>query len=164
MADLKATQMSKTDEWETPTWLIRVIEEEFGPITLDPCATAENSKGLLYFPKEDNGLIQQWHGLTFVNPPYSEVAAWTEKSYQEAFAGNATVLLLVAARTDTRWWWKWVRQGEVRLIQGRLRFDLNGEEIKVSAPFPSALVIFRRYVDRYSPSTVYWDIPKEMRK
>lgn len=163
MADIKATLSHKQNDWETPDWLIRVIENEFGPITLDPCATNENSKGLLYISKEDNGLAHPWHGLTFVNPPYDDIAAWVEKSYQEALVGNATVLLLIAARTDTRWWWRWVRQGEVRLLQGRLRFGRDGETVNVSAPFPSVLVVFRRYLDRYSPSTVYWNIPREER-
>lgn len=163
MADITATHSHKTDEWETPAWLINLIIEEFGPITLDPCCTRENIKGSYGFTKQKDGLSQPWSGLTYVNPPYSEVGKWAKKSYEEALAGNAMVLFLCAARTDTRWWWDYARKGEVRFINGRLRFSYEGQPTNVSAPFPSALIVFRRGM-LVTPSTVYWEITKEWRK
>jgi hypothetical protein len=46
---------------------------------------------------------------------------------------------LVPARTDTRWWHDYAMRGEVRLLPGRLRFG----DARNSAPFPSAVVVFR---------------------
>lgn len=166
MANIAATQTQTSDNWETPPWLIQEIEAEFGPITLDPCASADNRKSECYFDKETDGLKQPWKGpLTFCNPPYSQVAAWAQKAYFEALVANTTVAFLCAARTDTRWWWRYIRHGEVRLMQGRIRFYYNGQPTKVSAPFPSALVIFRKdFSLKYSPSTVYWDLSEIVRK
>lgn len=49
------------------------------------------------------------------------------------------VVCLVPARTDTRWWHKYSMRGEIRYLRGRLKFG----GVTNSAPFPSAVVIFR---------------------
>jgi hypothetical protein len=49
------------------------------------------------------------------------------------------VVCLVPARTDTAWWHDYATRGEIRFIRGRLKFG----DSKTSAPFPSAIVIFR---------------------
>ena len=53
--------------------------------------------------------------------------------------GGAEVVLLIPARTDTRWWHEDVIKHEVRFVKGRLKFG----DGKNSAPFPSALVVMR---------------------
>lgn len=160
MANITATQSHNSDEWETPPWLIHRIEAEFGRIMLDPCCTVDNSKGQYSFTKSDDGLSKPWVApLTYCNPPYSQVGEWAKKAYFEAMTGNTTALFLCAARTDTRWWWRYVRHGEVRFLQGRLRFYYDGQPTKVSAPFPSALAVFRKDLEMvYSPTTVYWGV------
>lgn len=50
------------------------------------------------------------------------------------------VVCLLPARTDTAWWHDYCMRGEVRFLRGRLKFGNS----KNSAPFPSALVIFKR--------------------
>ncbi len=51
-----------------------------------------------------------------------------------------TVVFLIPSRTDTRWWHDYVMQAdEIRFLRGRLKFG----EAKNSAPFPSAVAIFR---------------------
>jgi site-specific DNA-methyltransferase (adenine-specific) len=46
---------------------------------------------------------------------------------------------LVPSRTDTDWWHRYAMKGEIRLLRGRLKFG----EATNSAPFPSAVVVFR---------------------
>jgi site-specific DNA-methyltransferase (adenine-specific) len=59
---------------------------------------------------------------------------------REASVAGATVVCLVPARTDTRWWHESaMRAAEVRLIRGRLHFGAG----HAPAPFPSAIVVFR---------------------
>lgn len=128
----------QTDEWSTPDWYVDGLRTEF-PFTLDPCASHDNHKCSAYFTKAENGLLQDWgFHCVFVNPPYSQVAAWMEKAFKAAQSG-ATCACLVPSRTDTRWWHSWAMRGEIRLLVGRLKFG----NAKNSAPFPSALVIFR---------------------
>jgi len=63
-----------------------------------------------------------------------------EKAYTSAQEG-ATVVCLVPARTDTSWWHDFVQPyAEVRFIRGRIKF--SGTD--TSAPFPSALAVFRQ--------------------
>ena len=131
---------SNSDEWSTPQNIYSSLNAEFG-FNLDPCATNENHKCERYFTKEQNGLLQKWGGHTvFCNPPYSCIAKWVEKAYREAQQDNTTVVLLIPARTDTRYFHDFImHRSEIRFIRGRLRF--SGHEN--SAPFPSMVVIFR---------------------
>jgi phage N-6-adenine-methyltransferase len=130
---------SATALWETPQALFDALHAEFG-FTLDVCALASNTKCAQYFTPADNGLQQSWRGICWCNPPYGAVIGqWVQKAYESAQAG-ALVVCLLPARVDTRWWHQYVmRAAEIRYMQGRLRFGGAAN----SAPFPSAVVIFK---------------------
>jgi site-specific DNA-methyltransferase (adenine-specific) len=130
---------SQTDEWATPPEVFARLDAEFG-FTLDPCATPENATCLRYFTRETDGLAQDWSGeVVFMNPPYGRaIGLWIQKAHQEAQRG-ATVVCLIPARTDTAYWHDYCMRGEIRFLRGRLKFG----EATNSAPFPSAVVIFR---------------------
>lgn len=138
-ASLNVHFSSETDEWPTPQWLFDALDKEFG-FTLDPCSNHENAKCKKHFTREDDGLRQDWSKETvFMNPPYGrDIAGWMRKAYSEALKG-ATVVCLVPSRTDTEWWHRYAMKGEIRFFKGRLKFG-NAEN---SAPFPSAVVVFR---------------------
>ena len=109
--------------------------------TLDPCATKQNHKCPIFFTKSDDGLSQGWgtHRV-FANPPYGRgIIEWARKCH-EASQDGALVVLLVHARTDTRWFHEWVYgKAELRFVKGRLKFG----DGKQSAPFPSLLAVYR---------------------
>jgi DNA N-6-adenine-methyltransferase (Dam). len=129
---------SETDEWPTPQDFFDRLNEEFG-FELDVCATPENAKCPHYFTKRENGLLQKWTGVCWMNPPYGrEIGQWVQKAYTSALEG-ATVVCLLPARTDTAWWHDYCMKGEIRFVRGRLKFG-NASE---NAPFPSAVVVFR---------------------
>lgn len=132
---------SATDEWYTPIDFYNKLNKEFN-FNLDPCATADNHKCAKYFTKADNGLVQSWGGYkVFCNPPYGRtIAAWVEKAYIESQKENTLVVMLLPARTDTRWFHEFIyHNAEIRFIKGRLKFG----GCKNSAPFPSMIVIFK---------------------
>jgi phage N-6-adenine-methyltransferase len=130
---------SATDDWPTPQDFFDKVNEEFG-FTLDPCSSAENTKCQQFFTKDDDGLVQEWTGRVWMNPPYGRViGAWMKKAYESAKSTAEAVVCLVPARTDTAWWHEYAMKGEVRFIRGRLKFGGHAN----SAPFPSALVVFR---------------------
>ncbi len=132
---------SKTDLWETPQWLFDELDREFH-FTLDVCALPENAKCERYYTPEMDGLAQLWDGVCWCNPPYGRtVGAWVRKARETAAAGH-TVVMLLPARTDTRWFHEDIyrrERTEVRFLRGRLRFGGAGN----SAPFPSMVVVFR---------------------
>lgn len=135
---------SATDLWSTPQDFYERLHAEF-QFDLDVCATHENAKCANYFTAESNGLIQDWGTHTcWMNPPYGRtIGLWMKKAWEAAQAG-ATVVCLVPARTDTNWWHNYAIQGEIRFVRGRLKF---GDQ-KNSAPFPSAVVIFKPHTAR----------------
>ncbi len=130
---------SRSDRWATPIEFFRQLDREFG-FTLDVCALSDNAKCERFFSPDDDGLRQEWTGICWMNPPYGRVISlWMQKAYESALAG-ATVVCLVPARTDTRWWQDFAtKAAEIRFVTGRLKF---GDAVN-SAPFPSAVVVFR---------------------
>lgn len=130
---------SKSDNWATPQWLFDQLHAEFD-FTLDVCADAQNAKCHSFFSQEQDGLSQVWNGRVWCNPPYGRVIGnWVKKCAEYAQGGGLAVMLL-PARTDTRWFHEYIYgKAEIRFLRGRLRFG-NATE---NAPFPSMIVIFR---------------------
>jgi phage N-6-adenine-methyltransferase len=131
---------SRSCEWETPPDLFAALAHRFGGLDLDPAATAANAKCERYFTRAEDGLAQSWTGRVWLNPPYGrEMGAWMQKAWESSQTTAELVVCLVPARTDTAWWHKWAARGEVEYLKGRLRFGGASS----SAPFPSAIVVFR---------------------
>lgn len=129
---------SKSDLWETPQDLFDELDKEFH-FNLDVCALPENTKCAAYYTPEMDGLSQPWYGRCWCNPPYGrQVGRWVRKAALSALAG-ATVVMLLPARTDTKWFHRWIyRRAEIRFLPGRLKFG----GAKNSAPFPSMVCIW----------------------
>lgn len=132
---------SANDIWATPQDFYDKLNEEFH-FNLDPCALPENAKCDKFFTPEQNGLIQDWGNYNvFCNPPYGrKINEWVEKCSNESKKQNTTVVMLIPARTDTRYFHEFIyhKAKEIRFIRGRLKFG----DSKNSAPFPSMVVIF----------------------
>lgn len=133
---------SKTDMWETPQKFFDELDYVYH-FTLDACAVPENAKCKNYFTPEQDGLKQEWSGVVWCNPPYGRsIGDWVRKAYGAAVDSKATVVMLLPARTDTKWFHAYCygnRFATVRFVQGRLKFGGS----KNPAPFPSMVVIFR---------------------
>ena len=127
---------SSTDLWETPQSFFDVLNDEFH-FDIDVCALPENAKCSKFYSPEDNGLSKNWGGTCWCNPPYGrKIGEWVKK----ASKSNATVVMLLPARTDTKWFHEYIYgKAEIRFIKGRIKFGNS----KNSAPFPSMVVVFR---------------------
>lgn len=143
MIKADALYSSKTDEWETPQDFFDELNREFC-FTLDACARPENAKCESYYTPEQDGLSQPWPGRVWCNPPYGrEISRWLNKAAEEIRRSADVIVMLIPARTDTRWFHEYVYNKpvvEIRFVKGRLKF--GGAEY--NAPFPSMIVIFRR--------------------
>lgn len=152
MFNRKAMFSSATLDASTPKAFFDELDKEFH-FDLDPCTTKDNPMGTPYFyTKEDDGLNKEWskiehgNGYTsiinnvFVNPPYGrEISKWVKAAYTRSRCYKITVVMLIASRTDTKWWHDYVMKAdEIRFIKGRLKFGSHNN----SAPFPSCIVIF----------------------
>ena len=131
---------SASDEWATPQDFFDKLNEEFG-FTLDPCANSKNHKCDKYFTKEQDGLVQDWGTeRVYCNPPYGRgIDKWVAKCSRH----NALAVMLIPARTDTKWFHEYVYQKpnvEIRFVKGRLKFGNSSN----SAPFPSMVIVFNK--------------------
>lgn len=131
---------SKTDLWETPQEFFDKLDLEFH-FDLDVCALPENAKCARYYTPEQDGLSQPWEGVVWCNPPYGRnIGKWVQRAHDENRRNNNYIVMLLPARTDTRWFHDYIlNKTEVRFIRGRLKFG----GAKNSAPFPSMVVVFR---------------------
>ena len=133
---------SKTDLWATPQFFFDNLNKVW-KFDLDVCALPENAKCKRFFSPEEDGLSQEWVGSCWMNPPYGRVIGkWVEKAYKESQKEGTTVVSLLPARTDTRWFHDFIYQKEnvtVCFVKGRLKFGGSSN----SAPFPSMVVIFK---------------------
>jgi len=139
---------SERMDWETPPDLFNKLNEEF-VFTLDVCAEQHNAKCQCWISPQRDALKRMWIGTCLMNPPYGrQIGAWIAHAAEQAKYG-ATVVALLPARTDTRYWHDYIWDGErhrprpgveVRFLRGRLRFV----GAPAPAPFPSVIVVFRK--------------------
>lgn len=134
---------AKTDDWATPLDFYDNLHNFYG-FTLDAAASSKNHKCDDWFgldhPLESHrdGLKAEWYGRVWCNPPYGRIIKdWVKKAY--IYQGLS--VLLLPARTDTRWFHDYCYLNDrtsVQFIKGRLKF---GDGL-APAPFPSMLVVF----------------------
>lgn len=133
-------------DWCTPQKTFDELNDEFN-FTLDPAATSESAKCAKYYTPKNDGLINTWAGNTvFCNPPYGkEIGNWVKKAHDEHYKHGATIVMLMPARTDTKYFHKYIyKKAEIRFLKGRLKFTDEQGNVAGSAPFPSMVVIWRK--------------------
>ncbi|WP_241522530.1 phage N-6-adenine-methyltransferase [Staphylococcus delphini] len=103
----------------------------------------KNRKCEKFYSVEEDGLSKSWKGHTvFMNPPYGrEIKKWIKKAHDESDE-DTIVVCLIPARTDTIYWHEYIfnKAHDIRFLKGRLKFG----DSKNSAPFPSAIVIYKQ--------------------
>jgi hypothetical protein len=128
------------DEWLTPPPLIQAL----GEFDLDPCAPAKRpwDTAKEHYTIEDNGLMQEWHGRVWLNPPGGPCTKpWIEKAAKH---GNCIALLF--NRSDTRLFHESVFPNAhgILYLKGRIKFHhLSGKQAN-SCVAPTILVAFDR--------------------
>lgn len=132
-------------DWETPADFFKKYDDIY-KFTLDVCCVPETAKCPKFFTPAEDGLKQDWSkDICWMNPPYGrEIGHWVKKAYEESLKG-ATVVCLLPARTDTRWWWNYCMKGKIEFIRGRLKFrgkNKDGVYVKHNATFPNAVIVF----------------------
>ena len=131
---------SEKHNWKTPKKLLQDVLLWFdrAHFNIDVCSSKSNVPARHFFTPKENGLLQEWRGLCWMNPPYGrEIEQWIRKARTSR---SATVVCLVPARTDTKWWHEHIVSAAsvILFLRGRVRF----EGAPASAPFPSAIVVF----------------------
>lgn len=142
------------DNLGTDPKLFATLDQRFH-FTLDVAASHENTKCRQYYRKEGNALAQPWFERVWCNPPYSEIAQWVRKAWDEWELGRTQliVMLLPANRPEQAWWQDLVepyrdRPGSplrTEFLRGRQRFVMPGAEAigpNERPPFGCVLLIW----------------------
>jgi phage N-6-adenine-methyltransferase len=130
-------------DYETPRDLFDQLNHEFH-FTVDLAASPENALCPKYYSLENSAFGAAWTGESaYCNPPYGRgIRDWVEKACQDSKAPATKIVMLLPARTDTRWFHTSLETvNEIRFIMGRLVFSGGGGELN-SAPFPSMLLVW----------------------
>ena len=136
---LKADKGKTKDEWLTPPSLLK----ELGEFDLDPCSPIDRPWDVAkkHYTYLDNGLMQNWVGRVYCNPPYgSHAGSWVEKC---AMHGNA--IALVPVRAETNWFFNyvWDRADALFFIKGRISFyHVTGESQAGTLAAPTVLIAY----------------------
>lgn len=101
---MNAQHSSASVEHYTPPEILEIARRLMGTIDLDPASCAEANQiveATKYFTQMDDGLLQQWHGRVWLNPPggktknRSNAAIWWEKLVEEYLAERVTQALFM---------------------------------------------------------------------
>jgi phage N-6-adenine-methyltransferase len=138
----KYATSKKSDCWYTPPHIVELIVRVLGGIDLDPCADdGRHIPAQLHYTAADNGLIREWHGRVFLNPPYSCPGVWMKKMQAEVAEGRVTeAIALVPAATDTNWLSPVLKTQPVCFWKGRIKFLDANYQPKLSARQSHVLV------------------------
>ncbi|WP_316242717.1 DNA N-6-adenine-methyltransferase [Lactiplantibacillus plantarum] len=142
----KALFTSNKEDWETPQDFYDRLNAKYH-FEWDLAASDDNAKCSCYFTRDDNSLEQDWEGLSgnlFLNPPYGrELKLWVKKAATTGLKDKQNLVMLIPSRTDTSYWHDYIfNHAEIKFLRGRLKFEVDGISGD-SAPFPSALVIYK---------------------
>jgi ParB family chromosome partitioning protein len=142
-------------EWYTPRSIIELARKVLGQIDLDPasCETANKVvKATRYFTEEDDGLVQEWKGRIWLNPPFdrSLIVAFTNKLSYEYLAGNVeAAILLCTTANDTKWWQYIASVADVvSLKAGRVKFWADGDR-ELELIQPQSFMYFGQDVNKF---------------
>ncbi len=142
-------------DFNTPPDLLDLIRQlHRRGIGLDPCSNQWSMvKARTTYTEEENGLSRSWRnqGLVFVNPPHStspnNIEPWMEKAYEQFIRypldrhTDDVLVLLVPAKTDTRWFHRVVVLMAARcFLKGRPNYWHHGQVLPGPGKFASMLV------------------------
>lgn len=131
-------------DWRTPPNIFGDAQERWGPFTIDLAADEGNALCDRFYDESDDSLSETWRGIGWLNPPYGRgIGDWVRKAHQSVLVDRTAlrVVMLIPARTDTKYFHKWIYEKEgvsIVFLKGRLRFSGS----KNAAPFPSMFVVF----------------------
>lgn len=112
--------VGESDEWYTPPCIFEAIGLLFD---IDVAAPAKShwTPAKNFFTKEDDGLMQDWYGTVWMNPPFggrNGHVPWLEK-----FINHGDGIALLAARTSAGWFHDWIPRADAVLFpRGKTKF------------------------------------------
>ena len=136
--------MAGTTEYMTPSYVIDMGRAILGKIDLDPASNAlaqQTVRAERYYTKENDGLLKEWSGRVWLNPPYSR--GLIDRFVIKILTSNLEAsLVLVNSATETGWAQNLMRDATwVFFFNHRIHFLLPpGVENSDQPRYPQMLV------------------------
>lgn len=138
--------VASSDNWYTPQWVIDAL----GPFDCDPCAAPADVRPFqiasTQWTEKDNGLTKDWHGVVWMNPPYSRVLL---RQFCEKMAEHGNGIALLINRQDNVLWQEVIFPTAASMIFMRNRVCFIRPDGSTGKPFfGSCLVAWGHECDR----------------
>lgn len=147
-----------SSEWYTPRMYIVAAHDVMGSIDLDPASCVEgqrNVRAKRFYTRDDNGLLLDWHGNVWLNPPYSDyrgqAQAWVKKAMLEFDLGHVQqIVMLINVSTCYQAPMQIALEaGSVCIPDVRIKFlDKDGFEMR-QPPQPNMFVYLGNHHDAF---------------
>lgn len=106
------------DDYITPLWFLDLVRGVFRDRIVGDMAWDNPWYGMPVWMAHPMEALQ---GAYFCNPPYSDIPPWIEKAFRLHDSG-ASVLLLLPANTDTKWFHRLAKRATLCFWKGRIKF------------------------------------------
>lgn len=129
----------KNDEWLTPPDILRIL----GAFDLDPCApiTRPWPTAKKHLTKVDDGLLAEWSGRVWLNPPFGAQAI----DWMRRLAAHGNGIALIPARTETKMFYEcvWPLADAILFLRGRPHFHyVDGSRAPFNSGAPICLIAY----------------------
>lgn len=114
------SQHNESKEWYTPPYIFEALGLRFDT---DPASPGKEFVPWIpvarHITRQENGLITPWTGRVWLNPPYGQ----DTPKWVRLFADYPDGIMIVFARTDTRWFHDYATKCDAMLfIRSRVKF------------------------------------------
>jgi len=138
---MKNRNLNSGDNWSTPKKLYDYLDNIYH-FDFDPCPLC-----LTEITPENDGLLKDWGGVNFVNPPYSRnlKPKFIKKAVEESKKGKICIMLIPSA-TGTIDFHKYILPyaNEIWFVEGRIPFDginTKGEHVTTKCGMHDSMII-----------------------
>ena len=138
---MKNRNLKHSDNWATPEEFYNKLNNEFN-FDFDPCPLCYEE-----ITPEKDGLLVDWGGSNYVNPPYSRKLkeSFVIKAIEESKKGKLCVMLLPVS-TSTKLFHEHIQPNakEIRFVKGRIKFlgvNTKGEYVTNKSPMHDSMVV-----------------------
>ena len=131
----------KNDEFYTPKFIFDAFKCNFDLDVASPLENQTHVPASRKFTIKENGLIQEWKGFVWMNPPFSKAEPWVDKFIQHAHG----IALLPTSKS--KWFTRiWHSNASLVLLPSTFKFD-KPDDLRSSIFMPTVLVGIGQYAD-----------------